>query len=153
MELGGRIPGMQGGGIVGGGAAGGETVGSVNIPNNEGLTDAIMQLVDIAQGIRDTVDNSAEKSETRKQEGAEGGDGAAATGGATNNITVTVNVERGGGEGATETETSRSGDAEADEGEDSKDDPQKNEKFAEMMKGAVIQVITEQQRPGGLLAD
>jgi hypothetical protein len=150
---GGRIPGMQGGGIVGGGAAGGESVGGVNIPNNEGLTDAIMQLVDIAQGIRDTVDNSAEKSGTQKQEGAGGGEEAAAKGGATNNITVTVNVERGGGEGEARVETSRSGVAETDEGENSEDDPQKNEKFADMLKASVIQVITEQQRPGGLLAN
>jgi hypothetical protein len=152
MGHGGRIPGMQGGGVVGGGAAGGESLGGVNIPNNEGLTDAIMQLVDIAQGIRDSVDTSDEKAEETKQGGAAERDAAATTGGATNNISVTVNIERGGGEGETDIETSRSG-GEEEEGEDSGDDPQKNEKFAEMLKASVIQVITEQQRPGGLLAD
>ena len=151
-QSGGRIPGMQGGGIVGGGAAGGEPVGGVNIPNSEGLADAMMQLVDIAQGIRDTVDNSAEEDGRKKQTGEAEGEGApAAAVGATNNITITVNVGKGGAEGESEVTTSR--DGENEEGEDSGDDPEKNEKFAEMLKGSVIQVITEQQRPGGLLAD
>jgi hypothetical protein len=143
--------GMQTGGIVGRGSPGGEPVGGVAIPSGEGLADAMMQLVDIAQGIRDSVDNSAEEQdrnkegvETRKEETTNG------AGASTNNINITVNVT-GGAEGEATVESSH--DAKNEEGEDSGDDPQKNEKFATMLKNSVIQVITEQQRPGGLLSD
>jgi hypothetical protein len=144
--------GMQGGGLVGRGAPGGDSLGGgATIPGNEGLADAMMQLVDIAQGIRDSVDTSTEESSRDKDETETRGEkDPKGVGASTNNINITVNVANGQ-EGEATVETSR--DAKGEEGEDSGDDPQKNEKFALMLKSSVIQVITEQQRPGGLLSD
>jgi hypothetical protein len=142
--------GMQGGGMVGVGSPGGEPVGGATIPGNEGLADAMMQLVDIAQGIRDTVETSTEENKSKKEGGDLGAADTAGAGGSTNNINITVNVTNGQETGVN---VESSSDTENGEGDDKDDDPERNEKFATMLKSSVIQVITEQQRPGGLLSD
>jgi len=118
----------------------------------EGMTDSLMQLVDIVQSIRDTVDKETDEKQREKRAGEQNGtqDG---TGGVnqeiTNNVAVTVNVNSDGTAEATASSSSEGGNEGA--GEDGEDDADKHERFAELMQGVVLQTIVEEQRPGGLL--
>lgn len=72
------------------------------------------------------------------------GDGG--TNSTTNNVNVTVNVTK---EGATSEDSSSSSDAKERDSTDK--ERQETKILAEKVKGQVLKVITEQQRPGGLL--
>jgi len=72
------------------------------------------------------------------------GDGG--TNSTTNNVNVTVNVTK---EGATSEDSSSSSDAKDRDSTDK--ERQETKILAEKVKGQVLKVITEQQRPGGLL--
>jgi hypothetical protein len=119
----------------------------------EGLSDSLIQLVDIVQGIKETVD---QETGDRAREKALGGDtgeaGNTATGGdvsqeITNNVSVTINIAKDG-TASSETDTSTEGEDDDDKGAE---DEERNEQFAELMQGVVLQTIVEEQRPGGLL--
>ena len=74
--------------------------------------------------------------------------GAAAGGGQTNNISISVNVE-GGTRQASANATDEAGNEEIGK----KENQQQMEGFAELLETAVMKVIMEQKRPGGLLYD
>ena len=74
--------------------------------------------------------------------------GAAAGGGQTNNISISVNVE-GGTRQASANATDDAGNEEVGK----KENQQQMEGFAELLETAVMKVIMQQKRPGGLLYD
>ena len=115
---------------------------------NEALTDSLIQLIDIVQSIRDRVDESADEK-SREERGGQTGQ-TIETGvnqEITNNVSVTVNIDKNGS-ATSETETSSEGE---NNGETEEDEAGRNERFAELMQGVVLQTIIEEQRPGGLL--
>jgi hypothetical protein len=117
----------------------------------EGVSDSLIQLIDIVQGIKDTFDKETGDKAREKALGGEEG-GANKGGGVnqeiTNNVNVTVNMST---DGTTTSETESSTESKNKDGEDEEDDAEKNERFAELMQGVVLQTIIEEQRPGGLL--
>ena len=118
----------------------------------EGMTDSLMQLVDIVQSIRDTVDKEKDEKQREKRAGEQNGTQDSAGGvnqEITNNVAVTVNVNSDGTAEATASSSSEGGGEGASE--DGEGDADKHEKFAELMQGVVLQTIVEEQRPGGLL--
>jgi hypothetical protein len=148
-----RGQGMQAGGVVGQSTGQGGPV-SPAIPGNEEMSDAMKELLDVVSTIKDVITVSAEEGKAEKVGGKAGGKrGEEGEGGAeniTNNVTVTVNVTGGGAD--TQTTASTNNNKKSDEEGDTAEDLERNEKFAGMLKGVVLQTITEQQRPGGLLA-
>jgi hypothetical protein len=117
----------------------------------EGVSDSLIQLVDIVQGIKDTFDK--ETGDKAREKALGGEDGTANKDGGvnqeiTNNVNVTVNVSA---DGTATSETESSTESKNKDGEDEEDDAEKNERFAELMQGVVLQTIIEEQRPGGLL--
>jgi hypothetical protein len=117
----------------------------------EGMTDSLMQLVDIVQSIRDTVDKETAEKQREKTAGGQN-DTQNGTSGVnqeiTNNVAVTVNVNNDGTTDATSTSSTEGG---GDSKEDSEADADNHERFAELMQAVVLQTIVEEQRPGGLL--
>jgi hypothetical protein len=118
----------------------------------EGLSDSLIQLVDIVQGIKDTVDQETGDKAREKALGKDAGETRDTAGGdvnqeITNNVSVTVNIAKDGS-ASSETDTSTEGE---EEGDKKAEDDERNEQFAELMQGVVLQTIVEEQRPGGLL--
>ena len=116
----------------------------------EGMTDSLMQLVDIVQSIRDTVDKEKDEKQREKRAGEQNGTQDSAGGvnqEITNNVAVTVNVNSDGTAEATASSSSEGGE----QSENGEEDADKHEMFAELMQGVVLQTIVEEQRPGGLL--
>ena len=143
------LPGFQEGGIVGRTGTGSGVGMATSIPNNDGMSDVISQLIDIAQSIRDSIETSKEESSTKKQDSPTSESSEKSRGNITNNVNVTVNLSRG----EETTEVSSSQESDGGEKEDSPKEKEKEEKFAVMLKSVVLQTIVEQQRPGGLLSE
>lgn len=73
----------------------------------------------------------------------------AASGGNTNNISISINMERGSG---SKKENQSQGNS-AQNPADRSNDEQNNAALAERIKQQVVSVIVEEQRPGGLLSE
>jgi len=68
------------------------------------------------------------------------------SGGNTNNISISVNVNKGKASGETE-------DSKSNNPADVSDEKEKHAAMAQKIKSQVVNVIIEEQRPGGLLSD
>ena len=143
------LPGFQEGGVVGRTGTDSGAGVAFSVPNHDGMSDVISQLIDIAQSIRDSIEASKEETSTKNQDSPTNESSGKSGGNITNNVNVTVNLSRGG----ETTEVSSSQESNGEEKEDSPKGKEKEEKFAVMLKGVVLQTIVEQQRPGGLLSD
>ena len=135
------------GNLFGGGGYRGDNTGAQQITaptSSDEMAQHLTKLIDVAKDIQRAIE---EKEESGGETSSDKGGGESGAGQLiTNNVNVTVNIAKGQ-EPTVETSSSKEG-GKKKEGED---DPEKNERFANLMQGVVIKTIVEQQRPGGLL--
>ena len=121
-----------------------------NLGGSEETLAQLRDLVTATDSVREAIESlgAVMTQPTMQGQNLEAGTVGAAVGGQTNNISINVNVEGGSRQAASST----TDDAGNEEG-GKKENIQEMEGFAELLEVAVMKVIMEQKRPGGLLYD
>lgn len=103
------------------------------------LAEAITNLLDVSQGLKDSFENKTGKGTQNQEQGAQQSDAT----GITNNVTINVTVQKDG-QAKTETNTTTTSK--------NRSDSENAKNQADQLKTAVLAVLMEQKRPGGLLS-
>jgi hypothetical protein len=146
------IKGYAQGGYVGSGlptlSAGGDSTGGTNTFDT--VNQNLVKLIDSVDGVRETIETQGGEDSPSKST-SRGSSREVA-----NNISITVNVDKSGkvsSRNENDSQNSKGGEGGGDEKDSDRKDKEKNKKLGEMMEVQILQVITEQKRPGGLLDD
>ena len=148
------IKGYAQGGYVGSGlptlSAGGDSTGGTNTFDT--VNQNLVKLIDSVDGVRETIETQGSEDSPSKST-SRGGKGSREI---ANNISITVNVDKSGkvsSRNENDSQNAKGGEGGGDEKDSDRKDKEKNKKLGEMMEVQILQVITEQKRPGGLLDD